>query len=302
MNTPEGRRNFPHPEPETTPRSATMQHEIDQMYAVQLDHVTKDFGGGVKGLLDVNVGFRAGSTTTLLGLSGSGKSTLIKHINGMHTPTEGNVRVLGYDMQSLRPKALRELRRDIGVISQSFNLVGAMSVLENVCTGRLGSLRGPRFSLMMYPKAVRREALENLDRVGIADRAFQRADTLSGGQQQRVVIARALMQRPKIMLADEPVASLDPVSANSVMELLNQISKEDNLTVICSLHQVQLAIDYSDRIVGLRSGQIVLDRTTQGLDAEQASKIYSNVAGSADREDADSAADAANEMGLETAR
>jgi len=269
-----------------------MQRELDAMYAVQMNDVTKDFGGGVLGLDDVTVGFRTGGITVLLGLSGSGKSTLLRHINGLHTPTTGSIRVLGRDVTRARGAELRDLRRDIGVIFQSFNLVGPMSVLENVCTGRLGSLRGPRLSLMMYPRSVRREAMEKLDRVGLADRAFQRADTLSGGQQQRVAIARALMQHPKVLLADEPVASLDPVSSLEVINLLQTISAEDDLTVIASLHQVQLAIDFADRIIGLRSGQVVLDQPTQGLSAEQASEIYSSVSG-LDAVD-DSAPDAAD--------
>lgn len=255
------------------------QRESADLYAARLDHVTKDFGGGVLGLDDVTAGFRTGGISVLLGLSGSGKSTLLRHLNGLHTPSSGTVRVLGQDVASLKKRDLREMRRDIGVIFQSFNLVGPMSVLENVCTGRLGSLQGPRISLMMYPKELRREALEKLDRVGLAERAFQRADTLSGGQQQRVAIARALMQHPKILLADEPVASLDPVSSLDVINLLKQISIEDNLTVIGSLHQVQLAIDLADRIIGLRSGKVILDRTTEGLSAEEASKIYSSVSG-----------------------
>lgn len=256
-----------------------LQKEVDDLYAVQLSDVTKDFGGGVLGLDDVRVGFRTGGVTVLLGLSGSGKSTLLRHINGLQTPTSGTVRVLGHDLADLKGRQLRELRRDIGVIFQSFNLIGPMSVLENVCTGRLGSLNGPRLSLMMYPGKVRREALENLDRVGLADRAHQRADTLSGGQQQRVAIARALMQHPKVLLADEPVASLDPVSSRDVINLLRRISAEDDLTVISSLHQVQLAIDFADRIIGLRSGKVVLDQGTAGLSAEQASRIYSSVSG-----------------------
>lgn len=260
-------------------KNPQLQREVDAIYAVQLDHVTKDFGGGVLGLDDVTAGFRTGGITVLLGLSGSGKSTLLRHINGLHNPTSGTVRVLGEDVGSLGKKGMRALRRDIGVIFQSFNLVGPMSVLENVCTGQLGSLKGPRISLMMYPKSVRREALEKLDRVGLADRAHQRADTLSGGQQQRVAIARALMQHPRVLLADEPVASLDPVSSRDVMHLLQQISVEDNLTVISSLHQVQLAIDFADRIVGLRHGRTVLDRATVGLTAEAASEIYSSVSG-----------------------
>ncbi|QCU78223.1 phosphonate ABC transporter ATP-binding protein [Citricoccus sp. SGAir0253] len=247
--------------------------------AVRLEQVTKDFGDGVLGLDDVNAEFETGKITVLLGLSGSGKSTLLRHLNGLRRPTSGTVSVLGQDVAALRGQSLRSLRREIGVIFQHFNLIGPMSVLENVCTGRLGSLTGPRLSLMMYPKAVRREALEKLDRVGLADRAFQRADTLSGGQQQRVAIARALMQHPRILLADEPVASLDPVSAQDVMGLLREISAENNLTVIASLHQVQLAIDFADRIIGLRSGRIVLDRTTENLHAAEASQLYTSVSG-----------------------
>ncbi|MEY9259365.1 phosphonate transport system ATP-binding protein [Brevibacterium epidermidis] len=279
---------IPHPTTE-------LQREIDSIYSVQLDHVTKDFGGGVLGLDDVNLGFRTGGISVLLGLSGSGKSTLLRHINGLHTPTSGRVRVLGQDMDRLRRSELKAVRRDIGVIFQSFNLVGPMSVLENVCAGALGSLRGPRITLMMYPKAIRREALEKLDRVGLADRAYQRADTLSGGQQQRVAIARALMQHPKVLLADEPVASLDPVSARDVIDLLRQISAEDDLTVIASLHQVQLAIDFADRIIGLRTGRVVLDRKTAGLSAEEASQIYSSVSGM------DTTAEAGERAGATTA-
>lgn len=270
--------------------SESFQREVDEIYAVQLDHVTKDFGGGVLGLDDITVGFKKGAITVLLGLSGSGKSTLLRHINGLHMPTSGKIRVLGQNVPELNKQELRELRRDVGVIFQSFNLIGPMSVLENVCIGRLGSLKGPRLSLMMYPKDVRREALEKLDRVGLADRAYQRADTLSGGQQQRVAIARALMQNPKVLLADEPVASLDPVSSQDVMNLLKQISEEDNLTVISSLHQVQLAIDFADRIVGLRSGEMVLDELTSNLNEEKASEIYNSVSGvSIDNEVGDSA-------------
>jgi phosphonate transport system ATP-binding protein len=254
-----------------------MQSEIDELYAVQLDNVTKDFGS-VLGLDDVTVGFRTGEVTVLLGLSGSGKSTLLRHINGLHMATTGTVRTLGQDVKAIGKKDRRALRRRIGMIFQDFNLVGPMSVLENVCTGALGGLRGPRLTLMMYPKQVRRDALKHLDRVGLADRAFQRADTLSGGQQQRVAIARALMQKPEVLLADEPVASLDPVSSSQVMGLLREICAEDNLTVITSLHQVQLSLDFGDRIVGLRGGQLVFDHNTDDLTAEQASTIYDQVA------------------------
>lgn len=264
-------------------RTAKLQEEIDRIYSIQMDRVTKDFGG-LRGLDDVTVAFRSGEVTALLGLSGSGKSTLLRHLNGLHMPTRGNVRVLGRNVGELDKRALRTLRRDIAVIFQNFNLVGPMSVLENVCVGRLGSLRGPRLGLFMYPKPVRREALEKLDRVGLADRAFQRADTLSGGQQQRVAIARALLQHPQILLADEPVASLDPRSAHAVMGLLRSIAQEENLTVITSLHQVQLAVDYCDRIIGLRAGQLVQDCATVQIDAEQAAAVYSSVSGPGEAE------------------
>lgn len=250
---------------------------------ISLRDVTKDFGGGVLGLDNVNLDIEEGQITVLLGLSGSGKSTLLRHLNGLHSPTRGEVDVLGQNLNTLNTKKMRNLRKDIGVIFQHFNLIGPMSVLENVCTGRLGTLNGPRLSLMMYPKSVREEALEKLGRVGLADRAFQRADTLSGGQQQRVAIARALMQHPKVLLADEPVASLDPVSSKEVMELLKQISAEDGLTVVCSLHQVQLAVDFADRIIGLRSGKVVLDQDTAKMTVEDANAIYSAVSGVGDQ-------------------
>ena len=244
---------------------------------VRLEHVTKDFGG-TKGLDDVSVAFEAERVTVLLGLSGSRKSTLLRHINGLQQPTSGRVIVRGESVERACGRTLKALRREIGFIFQHFHLVGSMSVLENVCTGTLGALRGPRLSLMSYPKAIRREAYEQLTRVGLAERAYQRADTLSGGQQQRVAIARALVQRPKILLADEPVASLDPVSAAQVMELITRISREESLTVVCSLHQVQTALTHADRIVGLRAGRIVLDRATADIGRDEALSIYDSVA------------------------
>lgn len=244
---------------------------------VRFTGVTKRFSPTVLGLDDVTVEFPAHEITVLLGLSGSGKSTLLRHVNGLHRPTSGSVDVLGTDVGSASETELRRLRSRIGFIFQSFNLVGPMSVLENVCSGRLGSLRGPRLGLFSYPKAVRHDALEQLDRVGLTDRAFQRADTLSGGQKQRVAIARALIQRPEILLADEPVASLDPVSSAAVTDLITRISREENLTVIATLHQVQLAMDFSDRIIGLQAGRVVLDRSTGTIDRGEALAIYERV-------------------------
>ena len=244
---------------------------------VAFEHVTKAFTESVKGLDDVTLDVRRGEITVLLGLSGSGKSTFLRHVNGLHLPTSGQITCLGKRIDTASERELRRVRRRIGFIFQSFDLVGEMSVWENVCAGQLGSLRGPRLTLLTYPKSVRRDALEQLERVGLADRAYQRADTLSGGQQQRVAIARALIQRPEILLADEPVASLDTVSSQQVIDLLSRISREENLTILCSLHQVELAMGFADRLVGLRAGRVVLDQRTKEIAESDVLRIYSQV-------------------------
>lgn len=263
--------------PSRSPMAIQPRHGVDPVEStVRLEGVTKRFGA-VTALEDVTVDFEPGRINVLLGLSGSGKSTLMRHINGLHTPSSGSVVTLGTRVDRAKPAQLRRLRSRVGMIFQHFHLVESMSVLENVCTGKLGSLRGPRIGLFMYPKSVRLEAMEQLERVGLADKAFQRADTLSGGQQQRVAIARALIQKPALLLADEPVASLDPISSAGVIELLANISREEGLTVICSLHQFEVAMSFADRIVGLQAGKVVLDRPTDGLHAADAFAIYEAV-------------------------
>ncbi len=247
-------------------------------YDLSLRDVSKFFPPSTTAVKDVSLDVRPGTFTVLLGLSGSGKSTLLRLLNGLHTPTEGEVRVLGTDVAQAGRSELRRLRRDIGMVFQQFHLVGSMSTLENVCTGALGSLRGPRVGLFSYPTSVRQRALEQLERVGLADQRFQRADTLSGGQQQRVAVARALVQRPRILLADEPVASLDPESSNQVMSLIARIAREDSLTVVCSLHQVELALQWGDRVFGLRHGELVLDDSSCNITHERAMSIYGNSA------------------------
>ena len=219
-----------------------------------------------------------GEIVVLLGLSGSGKSTLLRHVNGLETPTQGEVVSLGETVSALRGRDLRALRGRIGFIFQQFELVGALTGLENVLTGGLHGLRGARVGIRTYPRTLREKALGHLDRVGLLDLAYQRADTLSGGQQQRVAIARALMQDPEILLADEPVASLDPESSSQVMALIREIAAERGLTVICSLHQVDLALSWGDRIVGLRGGRVVLDTGTSDLTREEVMEIYGRVA------------------------
>lgn len=219
-----------------------------------------------------------GEIVVLLGLSGSGKSTLLRHLDGLETPTSGSVRVLGEEVPRLRGRRLRALRGRVGFVFQQFELVPSLTVLENVLTGSLARLRGPRLGLWSYPRRLKLAALGHLDRVGLLDRAYQRADTLSGGQQQRVAIARALMQEPEILLADEPVASLDPESSEQVMALIREIAMDAGLTVVCSLHQVDLALAWGDRIVGLRGGRLVLDTPTEGLSKAEVMEIYGRVA------------------------
>ncbi|GEK85366.1 phosphonate ABC transporter ATP-binding protein [Microbacterium aerolatum] len=247
--------------------------------AVRITDLGKTYPGAkVPALEGVSLSVEPGEIVVLLGLSGSGKSTLLRHMNGLETPTEGAVVSLGEPVAGLIGRHLRALRGRIGFIFQQFELVGALTVLENVLTGGLSSLRGPRVGIVTYPRALREKALGHLDRVGLLEFAYQRADQLSGGQQQRVAIARALMQDPEILLADEPVASLDPESSGQVMALIREIAAERSLTVICSLHQVDLALSWGDRIVGLRAGRVVLDTRTDDLSREEVMEIYGRVA------------------------
>jgi len=246
---------------------------------VEITDLGKTYPGAADpALTGVSLTVRRGEVVVLLGLSGSGKSTLLRHIDGLELPTSGSVRALGEEVPSLRGRELRSLRGRIGFIFQQFELVGPLTVLENVLTGALSTIRGPRIGIWSYSTELRLKALGHLDRVGLLERAYQRADTLSGGQQQRVAIARALMQDPEVLLADEPVASLDPESSDQVMGLIREIAAERGLTVVCSLHQVDLALSWGDRIVGLRAGQVVLDMNTEGLSREQAMEIYGRVA------------------------
>ncbi|MBK0421884.1 phosphonate ABC transporter ATP-binding protein [Leucobacter sp. CSA2] len=245
---------------------------------IDIAGLTKRYSEHTTALNAVDLRVSQGEIVVLLGLSGSGKSTLLRHINGLETPSEGSVGVLGQPVSRLSGAKLRGLRSRVGFIFQQFELVGPLTVLENVLSGALGALRGPRLGLFTYPAALKRKALGHLERVGLLDRAYQRADTLSGGQQQRVAIARALMQDPEVLLADEPVASLDPESSMQVMALIREIAATDGLTVVCSLHQVDLAISWADRIVGLRHGELVLDTPAEGLTRAEVMEIYGRVA------------------------
>ena len=258
----------------TVPTVPTAGREV----AIRVEHVHKHFDGGrVIALDDVSLEVPAGQLLVIIGLSGSGKSTLLRHLNGLHAPSAGRVEVLGVDLARASRAELRRVRRDVGFVFQQFNIVGRLSALENVASGALGRLRGPRYGVLTYSRELRRQAWDQLDRVGLADRAFQRTDTLSGGQQQRVAIARTLMQQPRIVLADEPVASLDPEISGQVMEVLFRVTREDNLTVVTSLHQVELALGWAQRMVGLRDGRVVLDRDAAGLTSDEVMTVYSRL-------------------------
>jgi phosphonate transport system ATP-binding protein len=235
--------------------------------------VGKNFSGNWA-LKQVSFDVPQGQVVVLLGSSGSGKSTLLRHVDGFENPTTGQIWVHGQLVNGLKNTPLRKLRSQIGFIFQRFELVGPLSALENVLTGASARIRGPRLGAWTYPKALRNEAMEQLERVGLAQFAAQRTDTLSGGQLQRVAIARALMQHPSILLADEPVSSLDPESSHEVMTLIREIAARDGLTVLCSLHQVELALSWGDRIVGLRQGEVVLDTPTELVTKDQVLPLY----------------------------
>lgn len=247
----------------------------DDLVVVARD-VTKRFGDTLA-LNNVSIDVRRSELLVLLGLSGSGKSTLLRCFNGLHPVTSGRIDVGGTRVDQASAAQLRALRTRVGFVFQHFNLVGRLSCLENVLIGGLGQLTFPRYGALTYPKHMRAAALSHLDRVGLADFAERRADTLSGGQQQRIAIARTLMQRPALLLADEPVASLDPENAGVVMDLLFQICVEEKLTVVCTLHQVDLALGWAHRLVGLRNGEKVLDRPAVGMTRDEVMAIYQRV-------------------------
>jgi phosphonate transport system ATP-binding protein len=248
---------------------------------INLVKLSKTFETGTRALREVSLRIPKGQMVALIGLSGSGKSTLMRHLNGLTSPTSGDVWVLDTHINTASRKQLREVRRHIGFIFQQFGLVGRITAIENVLSGSLGTLLWPRFGVGSYPLRYRKRALEHLDRVGMADYAFQRADTLSGGQMQRVAIARSLMQQPSVMLADEPVASLDPESSAQVMEILLRVAQEESLTVLVTLHQVELALGWAERIIGLRDGEVVLDDAPKKIGKKKVMEVYQRVATSA---------------------
>jgi len=241
---------------------------------LQIEHLTKIFPDGTEALHDVSFQVAEGEFLAVIGLSGSGKSTLLRCINRLIEPTAGRVIWNGVDVTATKGEELRRVRRQIAMIFQQFNLVKRSSVMTNVLSGRLGYAH-PWLSLLhIFPGEVQRRAAAALERVGIAEKADNRADQLSGGQQQRVGIARALMQEPKLILADEPVASLDPVLAHSILQYLEQLNREDNITVICSLHFLDLVHRYATRVVGLKDGELVFEGHPKELTRTRFKEVY----------------------------
>jgi phosphonate transport system ATP-binding protein len=234
--------------------------------------------GRRRALDDVSLSLGAGEMVALIGPSGSGKSTLLRAASGLLALDAGGgaVEAYGQTVQAdgRMSRRVREIRSRIGVVFQQFNLVGRLSLFSNVALGALGRVAGWRGLLGLWPATVRAEAMAALVRVGVADYAAQRASTLSGGQQQRGAIARALVQQARLLLADEPVASLDPVSARRVLELLRGLNRSDGLTVMVTLHQVDYALRYCDRVIALKAGRLVFDGPPAGLNRERLAEIY----------------------------
>lgn len=241
------------------------------MAQIDIKNVCKCYPNGFEALKGVSVEIAAGSFAVILGPSGAGKSTLLRTINGLETPTAGTIQI-GENI--VTPSTLREVRSQVGMVFQHFNLVDRLSVMTNVLTGRLSHRSWLGSLLYLFRKEDIDLAHDALIRVGLTDKAWNRADKLSGGQQQRVGIARALAQQPRVILADEPVASLDPVTSEEIMGLLREICTRDGITVVVNLHQVELAKRFADRVIGLNDGLVVYDGPASGLDRATLSKIY----------------------------
>jgi phosphonate transport system ATP-binding protein len=241
---------------------------------IKFNNVSKTYVGGVKALKNVNIEIGDGEFVAIIGLSGAGKSTLLRSINKMQTITNGEIYIDGVDVASLKGKKLRNFRKNIGMIFQSFNLVKRMSVFNNVLTGRVAYHSTLRALFGLFPKEDKLIALEALETMGILEKAFVRADKLSGGQQQRVALARALTQKPKVILADEPVASLDPITTVQVMDDFARINKDLGITIVANMHHVDLALKYAKRIIGIKAGEIVYDGPSDGITKKTLKTIY----------------------------
>ncbi len=242
--------------------------------AVRVEGLGMVYPGGVRALEGVDLEVRDGEFLAVLGLSGSGKSTLLRCINRLINPTEGRVWIFGDEITALSGGDLRAVRRRVAMIFQQFNLVRRHTVINNVLSGSLGRARLLPSLMLTFTQSERDRARAHLARVGLEDRAGSRADALSGGQQQRVAVARALMQEPRLILADEPVASLDPALRHSVMRHIEALNRDEGLTVICSLHDIDLVERYATRLVALRAGRVVWEGLPKQFDRATFKEIY----------------------------
>jgi phosphonate transport system ATP-binding protein len=244
-----------------------------EMGATQIEvrQLSKVYPNGLRALDNVNVDIKKGEFVAIIGSSGAGKSTFIRSINRLVQPTSGTIKING---EIVTGNDLRHLRRDVAMIFQQFNLVKRLTVLRNVLMGRLGYKNGLGLIYPIFNSKDVDLALASLQRLGIAEKAYIRADQLSGGQQQRVAIARALTQEPSIMLADEPVASLDPETSIVVLDILKRINREDGITTVVNLHQLDLAKEYADRVIGFKGGKLVFEGTPDQVTREVYEKVY----------------------------
>ena len=246
----------------------------DAVAALSLRHLSKEYTRGKPVLRDISLEFAARGFTAVIGPSGTGKSTLIRCINRLVEPTAGAILFQGQDLVKLSGRALREARRGIGMVFQEYNLVERLTVMENLLTGRLGYVAPLKAWLRKFPQSDIDEAFELLNVVGLSGFANQRADSLSGGQRQRVGIARAVMQHPKLMLADEPTSSLDPKTSVEIMTLIRDLGTAKNIPIIVNMHDVELAKRFADRIVGMSGGAVVYDGAPAGRTDEHLKTIY----------------------------
>ena len=241
---------------------------------IKFENVSVTYPGGVEALKNLNLEIKDGDFIIIVGLSGAGKSTLLRTVNNLVKPSTGTVYLEDKNVTNARKKESKQIRSQIGMIFQTFNLVNRSTVLKNVLTGRLSNISTIRSILGLWPKDQKQMAFEALNQVEILEKAYVRASNLSGGQQQRVGIARALSQKPKVMLADEPVASLDPITSRVVMSYLKKINNELGITTIVNLHFLDLAKEFGDRLIGLRDGKLVFDGNVNDVSDEDFENIY----------------------------
>ncbi|UOE53682.1 phosphonate ABC transporter ATP-binding protein [Bacillus sp. CMF12] len=245
---------------------------------LEVNHLTKQFGKDSKALTDVSFSVQEGEFVSIIGPSGAGKSTLLRCINRMIDATGGDIRFQDLHVMNLKKKELKQVRTKIGMIFQHYNLVNRLTVIENTLHGKLGTKSTLAGVLGLYSEEEKQQAIQILNVLGLNEMIYKRADQLSGGQKQRVGIARALIQNPRMLLCDEPIASLDPNSAKVIMDHLKKVSTTMGITVVVNLHQVDVAIKYSDRIIGINKGQAVYNGTAKGMTSEDIQRIYGSEA------------------------